>query len=96
MEYRIGNTKQIKTIGETEKLICPKCNKSVKFTMFTNLDSKVIAKFPLLKFDNIHFAVCPNCSAVYKVNTYGGKKIKKDEIIAISSGELTELMPFDV
>lgn len=96
MEYRIGNSKKIFSQGETTEIYCPKCNKSVSFSIFTNFNFKLKADFPLFDAGNVYFAVCPNCLSVFGIDEDAGKVFKKGEKLAILTSNLKELDKFEV
>lgn len=96
MEYRIGNSYKIKSIGETEELTCPKCNEKVNLSVFSNFSTKLKADFPLIDAKNIYFLVCPKCSALFGVDTEKGNVFKKGSKLAIGNFDLKELEKFDV
>ena len=96
MKYSLGNSRRIRAEGETVEITCPKCSKKVNFSIFTNLNTDVVAKFPVLKFNNVYFAVCPNCSSAFAIDEAQGKEFKKGEKLAIGDFDLKELTPFEV
>ena len=53
-------------LGETNSLVCPQCQNEGPMRLFRNQDSSAINL--LLKKDAEGFAVCPHCSAVFRVN----------------------------
>ncbi len=59
MEYKIGNSNKIDSIGESVEITCPKCNQKTNFSVFSNLDTRFIPKFPLIYSKNVYFLVCP-------------------------------------
>lgn len=96
MEYKLGNSKKIKSLGETEEITCPKCKKDVRLSVFSNLDTRAIAKLPLIKQSKVYFLVCPCCSAIYGVDESNGNTFKQGSPYAIMQGDLKELKQFDV
>ena len=68
MEYKIGNSNKIDSIGESVEITCPKCNQKTNFSVFSNLDTRFIPKFPLIYSKNVYFLVCPKCSAVFGID----------------------------
>jgi uncharacterized protein YbaR (Trm112 family) len=96
MEYRLGNSKNVYSHGETTEILCPNCKKRVEFSVFTNFETRAIAKLPLIKAQNVYFLVCPNCASVYTVDEDKGKTFRKDSKLAILTGDLKELEQFDV
>ena len=96
MEYKIGNYKRIKTTGETEKLTCPKCDKKVNFSVYSNGEFRLKADFPFYKNGNVFFMVCPECASVFGVDENKGKNLKKGEKLAIGNFDLKELEKFEV
>jgi transcription elongation factor Elf1 len=96
MEYKLGNSKNIYSHGQTTEITCPHCKEKVEFSVFTNFETRAIAKLPLIKTNNIYFLVCPNCAKVYTVDEAQGKAFRKDSKFAILTGDLKELEKFDV
>lgn len=96
MNYKLGNSKYIKPLGETEELTCPKCNSKVKLSVFSNFEARAISKLPLVKTGNVYFLICPSCSAVYGVDESNGKTFKNGEKFAILQGDLKSLKEYDV
>ena len=90
MDYRLGNSKYINALGETEVLTCPKCKKEVKLSVFSNFNTRAVAKLPFLKAGYIYFLVCPECSAIYGVDESNGTAFKKGAEFAIMQGDLKE------
>lgn len=95
MDYKIGNSNKIDAVGETVEITCPKCNEKTHFSVFSNLDTRFIAKFPLIHSENVYFLVCPKCSAVFGVDNQNGKLFKKGEKLAIGDFDLKELREFN-
>ena len=95
MEYRLGNAKKIEAHGETEPLICPHCEKRVKMSLFSNGETTLIARFPIVQNGKVFFAVCPECSAVFGVEERAGKAFIKGAPLALGNYDLKELEQFD-
>lgn len=96
MDYKLGNSDKIYSQGETRELVCPNCNCKAKFSVFTNFEARLIAKFPLIKTNNVYFAVCPNCASVFGIDSSKGKAFKKGEELAVGNFDLEQLEKFDV
>lgn len=96
MDYKLGNSKYIKELGETEEICCPKCNNKTKLSVFSNFEARAIAKLPLVKTGNVYFLVCPKCSAIYGVDESNGKTFQKGSEFAIMQGDLKELKEYIV
>lgn len=96
MEYRIGNSIKIKSVGETTQLVCPKCNEKVNMSIFSNFSTKLKAEFPLIDAKNVYFIVCPSCSALFGVDSSKGKSFKQGEKLSIGNYDLKELDKFEV
>lgn len=96
MDYRLGNSKDINFIGETELLTCPKCEKKVLMSVFSNGETRLTATLPFFKTGNVYFLVCPACSGVFGVEESSGKVFKKGEKLAIGNFDLKELEGFHV
>ncbi|MBQ9229460.1 MAG: hypothetical protein IJ168_11620 [Eubacterium sp.] len=95
MEYRLGNAKKIKSLGETEQLTCPKCQSKVALSVFANGELTLIPTFPLVQSGKVYFAVCPACAAVFQIETRAGKTFAKGERLAIGNFDLKPLTPFE-
>lgn len=95
MDYRLGKSKKIYDEGTTEKIECPTCKSNVEFSVFTNGDSKLVAKLPIIKLNTVYFLVCPKCGAVYGVDEAKGKSFKNGEKLAIGNYDLKELTRFN-
>lgn len=96
MEYRLGNSDKIYAHGETTELTCPHCKNQVNFSVYTNFEARLIAKFPLVKTGNVYFLVCPECASVYTVDEDQGHAFRKDSELAILTADLKELEPFEL
>lgn len=96
MKYKLGNSKYINPLGETEELTCPHCGKIVNFSVFTNFEARIISELPLVKADHVYFLVCPNCSSVYTVDSEKGKVFSQGEKLAIGNYDLKEPIKFEL
>ena len=96
MDYRLGNNKKIKALGETAELTCPKCGKKVNLSVFSNAEIRLSAELPIVSSGNVYFLICPECSAIYGVDESKGNVFKKGEKLAIGDFDLKELKAFDV
>ena len=94
MNYRLGNNKKIKEVGETLELTCPNCNKKVNFSVFSNGELDIIPELPILKNGTVYFLVCPSCSKLYGVDEKVGNSFKKGEKLSIGNFDLKELKEF--
>ena len=95
MEYRLGNNKKIKSSGETVELTCPKCDKKVRMSLFSNSEMKITAELPFIKKGDVFFLICPECAAVFGVDESKGKDFKKGEMLSIGNFDLKELIRFE-
>lgn len=93
MEYRLGNSRKIKTKGKEVCLVCPNCNKETAFGLFSNLERKIVIKPNLLDLKKVYFLVCPNCAAIYTVDEEIGNEFVKYNV-PINPEELTRLKEF--
>lgn len=93
MEYRLGNSRKIKSKGKEAELVCPNCNKEVQFGIFSNLERKIVFKPNLLDINTVYFLVCPNCAAIYTVDEEIGNEFIKYNV-PINPDELTILKEF--
>ncbi len=96
MEYRLGNNKKIKSVGETTELTCPTCGKKVNMSVFSNGELRLSAEFPIVSSGTVYFLICPSCSSVYGVDEDKGNTFKKGEKLAIGDYDLKELKAFEV
>ena len=96
MEYRLGKSKRILEAGQTVKLECPNCKRKVNFSVFSNMNTSLIPSLPLVKLENVYFLVCPECAAVYGVDSSKGKALKNGEQLAIGNYDLKELKAFEI
>lgn len=93
MEYRLGNSRKIKSKGKVLELVCPNCNKEVQFGIFSNLERKIVIKPNLLDLNTVYFLVCPNCAEIYTVDEEIGNEYIKYNV-PINPEELTKLKEF--
>lgn len=94
MEYRLGTSIKVKEKGETENLECPCCKSNVKFSVFSNMDTRLIPNFPLIDSTCIYFLVCPNCASIYTVDETKGDEFTKGEKLSIGNFDLKSLKEF--
>lgn len=91
MEYKLGNSKIIKSRGESFELVCPHCNKKTNFGVFSNYERRLIAKMPLVDCNTVYFLICPQCSAIYTVDREIGDKFRKNDKAVLSPDLLKPL-----
>lgn len=94
MEYRLGNSLKVKDRGRTRKIECPNCKAKTEFSLFTNMDTRLTAKYPLLDVKTVYFLVCPKCASVFTVDEAKGDSFKKGETFAIGNYDLKPLEAF--
>lgn len=94
MEYRLGNSKRVRSRGDTVELTCPKCNKKVKFGVFSNFERRLAVKPTLLDTQTVYFLVCPECAGVFTVDEPYGDAFKKGEKLSIGNFNLKNLKEF--
>ncbi len=94
MEYRLGNSKIIKSRGETLKLTCPKCSKEVEFGVFSNFERRFAPKITLFDCNTVYFLVCPNCASIFTVDEAKGDSFKKGQKLSIGNFDLKTLKEF--
>ena len=94
MDYRLGNNKKIKSLGETVELTCPQCENKVNMSVFSNSELTITAELPYVSTGNVYFLVCPSCGALYGVNEDKGNTFKKGEKLSIGNYDLKELKSF--
>ena len=95
MEYRLGNSKYVKSRGETTELICPNCNKKVKFSVFSNFERRLAPKITLFDCRTVYFLVCPECASVFTVNESNGDHFKKGNKLSIGNYDFKKLEEFE-
>ena len=95
MEYRLGTSLKVKSRGDTVKLTCPNCQKTVEFGVFSNLERRIAVKLPLpLDCQTIYFLVCPACASVFGVDETKGDSFKHGQKLSIGNFDLKPLTPF--
>ena len=94
MEYRLGNSRKVKSRGETQQLICPKCAKNVKMGVFSNFERRLAVKPTLLDLNTVYFLVCPECASVFTVDEITGDEFVKGRKNVIEEWDLTEPVEF--
>ena len=94
MEYRLGNSLRIKDRGKTRKIECPSCKTKTEFGIFTNMDTRLTAKYPLLDVKTVYFLICPKCAGVFTVDEAKGDSFMKGESCAIGNYDLKPLEAF--
>lgn len=94
MEYRVGNSKKVKSKGDTYSLICPKCKKLSEFGVFSNFKRELTAEFPPIDYSTVYFLVCPNCAEIFTVDEAVAKEFAKGAREAITEKDLKQLKPF--
>ena len=93
MQYRLGNAIKIKDKGLLpEEIECPKCRKSVRFSVFSNGDTRLDAE-TIIKSKTVYFMICPECKTVFTMDEHLGKSLKKKDTVVWTS-DLTELEEF--
>ena len=96
MEHRLGKSKKIYEEGTTTLLECPNCKNKVNFSVFSNLNTKLISQFPVMKFENVYFLICPKCACIYGVDRQKGVNFKNGEKLSIGNYDLKELKKFEI
>lgn len=96
MEYRLGKSKRIYEEGTTVPLECPNCKNRVSFSVFSNLNTRLIPQLPVVKLENVYFLVCPKCASIYGVDRQKGVNFKNGEKLSIGNYDLKELKKFEV
>ena len=64
----IRSIEHLKTndLGDTDVVVCPYCKKATAMRLFALADRSAVARFKKKHGESI--AVCPKCSAVFRVN----------------------------
>ena len=96
MEYRLGNFRKIKSSGETVELTCPKCNKKVNMSLYSNGEIKLKAELPFVSTGSVYFLICPSCAGIFGVDESRAKTFDKGDKLAIGNFDLKELDKFEV
>ena len=96
MEYKFGNSKKVYEQGKTALLTCPKCDKKVEFSVFSNFEGRLDTSFPFIKAGNVYILVCPQCSSIYTVDEEKGRALKRGEMFAIGNFDLKEPEKFEM
>ncbi len=94
MEYRLGNSERIKEKGITAEIECPKCKNRARFSVFSNMDTRLIPEYPLINSETVYFLVYPKCASVFTVDESQGDALQKGEKYAIGDYDLKELKEF--
>lgn len=94
MEYRLGTSLRIKENGETVQLECPHCKEKVNFSIFSNMETRLIPEFPLIGSTRIYFLICPKCASIFTVDETKGDECAKGERLAIGNFDLKTLKEF--
>ncbi len=93
MEYRLGNALKIKDKGVLpEDIECPECKKSVRFSVFSNIETRLDAE-TIIKSRNVFFLICPECASVFTMDENLGKSLKKKDTVVWTS-DLLKLEKF--
>lgn len=93
MEYRLGNSKYIKSGGDTEILECPKCKEKVRFGVFMNYERRLSVE-NMIDCNNVYFLVCPKCTSFFTVDESKGDNFRKGENLSIGNFDLKDLKKF--
>lgn len=94
MEYKIGNSRRVKSRGNTYLLNCPHCSKLVEFGVFSNYKRELVPWLPLIDCNTVYFLICPNCASVFTVDENVGDDFKSGNREDISEKDLKELKEF--
>lgn len=95
MEYRLGNSLRVKSRGETDELVCPSCNKKVKFGVFSNFERRLVAEPKLINCNTVYFLVCPQCASIFTVDEATGDNFKQGIQHSIGNFDLKKLKEFN-
>lgn len=91
MEYKIGNSRFVKSRGETYLLNCPNCKKLSEFGVFSNYKRTLVPQFPPIDCNTVYFLICPNCATIYTVDETVGDSFKKGNREDITEQDLKPL-----
>ncbi|MGN0522212.1 MAG: hypothetical protein ACI4IQ_06200 [Eubacterium sp.] len=94
MEYRLGNSRRVKSRGETTELVCPNCSNKVKFGVFSNFERRLAPKITLIDCNTVYFLVCPECASVFTVDESKGDNFKNGDKLSIGNFDFKDLKEF--
>lgn len=94
LEYKLGNFKKLRDIGETQSLTCPECESKVVFHVFSNVDNELQGAFPFIKTSRVYFMICPACAARFAVDEDKGEAFAAGEKLAIGNFDFKKLKSF--
>lgn len=79
-----------KDLGLTNEVVCPVCKNKTELRLFESCDYSAVSV--LLKKENLNFAVCPNCSSVFAVNSNYVKEKQNGTFCVLDENDLTILV----
>lgn len=83
--YKLGNSKRVFDLGETQEQTCPKCKENAIFPVYKNLNLEITAKAPFLNDDSVYFTFCPYCKQSFLIPYEMGTAFEKGDHWAIRS-----------
>lgn len=94
MEYRLGNSKRIKSRGDTKPILCPKCGRTVSFGVFSNFERHLAANIKLFDLNTVYFLICPACAGIFSIDEEKGTAFKDGATDAVNTDDLIPLKGF--
>ena len=79
------------SVGSTGEVVCPSCGKKVLMAVFRNYDSVNVIELITGEKQQLGFAVCPECAAVFKVNRDYLDAAKAGQTVYLTADDLTKL-----
>lgn len=79
-----------KSLGLSNKVICPDCQKTVELSLFESLDVSALSLF-LGKEPSEYFALCPTCASVFHVNPVYMTERQKGTFCILTPDDLTSI-----
>lgn len=89
MQYRLGNSKHVLSLGETQEQTCPKCEKDAVFPVFKNPNLELTAAAPFINDDPVYFTFCPFCKQCFLIPLAMGSAYEKGDAWAVRSHQFT-------
>lgn len=100
MKINVRPTDKIREFGETVKIICPECGKSVSMKVLRTSMGVGVLGFSFYNYKYDMFTICPECHAMFNVDNEiaerEGKK-RKNESVVLTPENLTlnQKIPFN-
>lgn len=85
MNYKLGNSKRVLELGETQEQLCPACDKSTVFPVYKNGNLELIGEVPFIDTEFVYFTVCQQCKKCFCIQHQQGIAFEKGDKWAIRS-----------